>query len=185
VNIPALQPLPGRRCGACTVCCVELGIEDPDLSKPDGVACPHLVEQGGCGVYDRRPKTCASWLCGWRVMAVLGDSMRPDRSRVLLVPEICREPGLERGGLALVPVGGDVSALLQREVVDLAGRCVAAGVPIFLAYGAGAGCKRVLVNRLAAAVVASGDRRGFEEIMNSVIRRLTQDAASARPTPES
>jgi hypothetical protein len=40
--------------------------------------CRYLAEGGGCGIYDRRPATCAEWFCEWRYG--LGDAAdRPDR----------------------------------------------------------------------------------------------------------
>src|SRR5207302_8195653 len=98
-----------------------------------------------CGIYARRAGTCATWYCGWRLSNV-SEAMRPDRSRVLVIPELCHEPGYEKGGLRLTPIGGGLQALLGNEVIDLAGRFVASGVPMFLSYGSGAQCKRVLIN---------------------------------------
>jgi hypothetical protein len=177
------QPLPGRDCGDCTVCCVELAIDDPELSKPDEVPCPHLDACGGCAIYASRPRTCATWFCGWRLLN-LSDAMRPDRSRALLVPELCEEPGYQKGGLRLVSVGAGAEALLQDEVVDLAGRCVARGVPIFLSYGAGERCKRVLINRFAEPAVRAGDRAAFVRIVRDTLDQMAaQLAAEADATP--
>lgn len=165
------QPLPGRDCGSCAVCCVELAIDDPQLTKPDEVPCPHLAAGGGCGIYSERPHTCATWYCGWRLLN-LSEAMRPDLSRVLLVPEMCHEPGYQKGGLKLVPVGHDPSVLLQAEIIDLAGRCVAGGVPIFLSWGAGERCKRFLINRSAEPLVRAGDRRAFVALLTHTLERM-------------
>lgn len=170
------QPLPGRSCGECRVCCVELEIDDPELSKPDEVACLHLTE-GGCGIYARRPVTCATWFCGWRLINV-SEAMRPDRSQVLMIPEICTEPGYEKGGLRLVSVGGDPEVLLQAEVVDLAGRFVAQGVPMFLSYGSGEQCRRVLINPAATAAVRAGDRRAFVQSLRDLLAQLSAYSAA-------
>ena len=170
------QPLPVRSCGECRVCCVELRIEDLELNKPDEVACPHLTE-GGCGIYARRPATCATWFCGWRLINV-SDAMRPDRSRVLMTPELCTEPGYEKGGLRLVAVGGEVEALLQEEVVDLAGRFVAQGVPMFLSYGAGDRCRRVLINEACKPSVKAGDRSGFVRALRGLLAQLSTHSAA-------
>jgi hypothetical protein len=169
--------LPGRDCGGCTVCCVDLAIDDPELVKPDEVACPHLAAGGGCSIYARRPRACAGWFCGWRLIN-LSEAMRPDRSSVLLVPEMCHEAGYEKGGLKLVGVGGRVDALLQDEVVDLAGRCVARGVPIFLSYGSGVHCKRTLINSQAEPVVRRGDRVAFVELLADTLRRMRDQVAA-------
>jgi hypothetical protein len=154
---------------------VHLAIDDPELSKPDETACPHLVE-GGCAIYARRPVTCATWFCGWRLINV-SDALRPDRSRVLMIPEMCDEPGYQKGGLRLAPLGGDVQVLLQDEIVDLAGRFVARGVPMFLSYGSGERCHRVLINELGRPAVACGDRAAFVAILRGLLGQLEAQAA--------
>ena len=112
-----LTPLPGRECGSCTSCCVELAIDAPDLTKPDGCECPHLIAGAGCGIYADRPALCRNWYCGWR-MGALSEAMRPDRSGVLLIPELGRTEGYRKGGLRLVLTGGDRGqlALCVRQV---------------------------------------------------------------------
>ena len=176
------QPLPGRTCGACTVCCVNVEIDDPELKKPDEVVCPNLLPAGGCGIYAARPRTCATWFCGWRLLN-LSDAMRPDLSNVLLMPEICREPGYEKGGLRLVAIDGDTEKLLRREVIDLAGRCVANGVPIFLSCGSGAACKRGLLNPLAEVAVRAGARENFVAIVANLLGQLAAAAAAEKVAP--
>jgi hypothetical protein len=83
-----------------------------------------------------------------------------------------------------VPVGGDPQSLLQDGAVELAGRCIAAGVPIFLSYGSGSHCKRMLMNPLAEPVIRAGDRTGFVAIMRDIVGQLVEaaqaDRASAR-----
>jgi hypothetical protein len=171
-----LTPLPGRTCGTCQVCCVDLEIDDPQLHKPDETPCLHLVAGGGCGVYATRPRTCAAWYCGWRLLNV-DETLRPDRCGVLMVPEISATPGFAAGGLRLVPVGGDLEALFQPGVIDLAGLCVARGVPIFLSHGGGAQCKRALINALAKGDVERGDRAGFVGTLRKLLAQLVEEVA--------
>jgi hypothetical protein len=164
------QPLSGRDCGDCAACCVELAIDDPELQKPDEVPCPHLAAHG-CTVYERRPHTCRTWYCGWRLIA-LGDDMRPDRSKVLMIPEMGDLPGYERGGLKLSPIGADLRVLLQDELVDFVGKCVARDIPIWLTFGAGPAAKRLLVNDLLKPAVRVGDRAGFVQGMRAALAQL-------------
>ena len=171
------QPLPGRTCGACTACCVHLEIDDPQLSKPDDVVCPNLLSAGGCSIYASRPRTCASWYCGWRLLN-LSDAMRPDLSKVLLMPEMCEAPGYQKGGLRLVAVDGDPNTLLQNEIIDLAGRCVANGVPVFLSHGTGAACKRVLLNPLAQVAARAGDRASFLATVQDLLAQMAAAVAA-------
>lgn len=81
---PTSRSLLFRRCGDCSACCTPLAIIE--LRKPARVPCPHLVlgeERGGCGIYDQRPASCASYVCAWR-SGLGGDAERPDRIGVLL-----------------------------------------------------------------------------------------------------
>lgn len=76
--------VPGRECNECTVCCINLRIEEPELQKKADEPCPHLCSNKGCGIYNHRPKVCRTWYCGWRIMPFVKDDMRPDKSRILI-----------------------------------------------------------------------------------------------------
>lgn len=85
MNSPAGLPLvPGRECGECVACCIHLTIRDPALTKAQGLRCPHLAAASGCGIYAVRPATCRSYHCGWRLLKWVRESLRPDRSHVLI-----------------------------------------------------------------------------------------------------
>ena len=49
-----------RECGACTACCKTLKIEAPELKKLADVLCPHCAN-GGCAIYQSRPRVCQAW----------------------------------------------------------------------------------------------------------------------------
>lgn len=52
-----------RNCDGCTICCIALTINDPDLVAPAGEACPHLAPHG-CANHDGpRPKICGAYVC--------------------------------------------------------------------------------------------------------------------------
>ena len=72
----------GRACGECVACCVEIAIDDPQLSKPAGQPCTHCRAHG-CAIYDVRPDSCRKWFCAWRRLADLPDHLRPDRSGLM------------------------------------------------------------------------------------------------------
>jgi len=74
--------VPGRECGACTACCFEITIDDPQLKKPPRQTCVHCVVDG-CGIYESRPEDCRSWFCAWRRIADLPEYLRPDSSGLL------------------------------------------------------------------------------------------------------
>ncbi len=78
-----------RTCGDCTACCTRLRIEA--LHKPQCRACPHLADAGGCGIYERRPNECRTFICGWLLGWGTEDD-RPDKSGVIVtVPGRTRE----------------------------------------------------------------------------------------------
>jgi ribosome modulation factor len=74
--------VPGRECGACTACCFEIVIDDPALQKPARTWCANCGA-GGCAIYETRPADCRTWHCGWRRMADLPETLRPDRSGIM------------------------------------------------------------------------------------------------------
>ena len=71
-----------RACGSCTMCCKVLQIDE--LDKPAGAWCPNCAIGKGCKVYDERPGPCRGFVCIWLTESALPDSLRPDRSKVVL-----------------------------------------------------------------------------------------------------
>lgn len=165
--------LPGRVCGECSVCCVEMEIDDPELSKPDYQPCVHLMTGRGCAIQDRKPRTCRTWFCGWRFLH-LSDAVRPDRCGVMLAPEPGAPPGFEKGGLRVVLVDGDRHGLLNDELLDLLARCVTGGVPIFLSYGNGRFAKRALINEPARPAIAASDKPLLVETLYSLLDAMAE-----------
>jgi hypothetical protein len=80
-----------RKCGECTGCCTPLAI--PELDKPPGVPCKHILPEGGCGIYETRPKACREYDCGWRIGIGKFEEERPDRLGLLLTPIASGFPG--------------------------------------------------------------------------------------------
>lgn len=74
----------GRACDGCTMCCKALGI--PELHKPMGVWCPHVLKGRGCGIYEQRPQPCRLFECLW-LTTDLPDYWKPDRSKMVVVGE--------------------------------------------------------------------------------------------------
>jgi hypothetical protein len=170
------DPIAGRVCGGCTACCVEIGIDDPELQKPDHVPCVHMVAGQGCAIHASLPKTCRNWYCGWRFLH-LSDAMRPDLSHVLLSPELGTTPFYDKGGLRVILLGEDRAALAGDELLGLIAKCVAGGVPIFLSWGHGAFAKRALVNDTVKAAVEDGDKPRFLALLNALLAALIQQVA--------
>lgn len=100
----------GRECGGCTVCCVEMGVDQPELRKPAGQVCPHCALGQGCTIYPTRPPACRTCFCAWRQLDWIGEAMRPDRSDVL----ICCSP-------VDLPAGYDPNLGLEVALLSQAG----------------------------------------------------------------
>ena len=76
----------GRRCGACTLCCKILRIEE--LAKPKGTWCRHCEAGGGCKIYEQRPSECKKFLCGFLTATELSEEWRPSKCKIVLVAEL-------------------------------------------------------------------------------------------------
>ena len=76
------EPLPGRSCSGCTLCCKILGV--PALEKPRGAWCTHCNRGVGCRIYETRPEECRTFLCGWLVNPRFGVEWRPERSKIVI-----------------------------------------------------------------------------------------------------
>lgn len=129
-----MTALDKRSCGPCTVCCVELKIDVPELRKKARLPCPHLAGKG-CGIYATRPPVCREFLCGWRLFEELDDAWRPDLSGVLAMRSAPSElPGAwrhARYGVHLVIIGGE-AAVIRPAFADYVAKLLAQGVPVFL-----------------------------------------------------
>ena len=173
---PLPDPIPGRECGECTVCCVQMSVDDPDLKKDDNVPCPHMIAHRGCSIHDRLPVTCKAWFCGWRFLN-FSEAMRPDRSHVLLAPELRSPPGYAAGGLRIILTHEDREALFRDELLDFIAKCVAGNVPIFLSWGDGAFAKRGLINEETRAAVARGDKAAFIATLRAMLEAMARQVA--------
>lgn len=82
-----------RQCGACTLCCKLIPVEE--LGKAAGQRCPHVRSGKGCSIYARRPVSCSEWSCLWLIGTHRGAELplsRPDRSHYVLdeTPDLVR-----------------------------------------------------------------------------------------------
>jgi hypothetical protein len=76
----------GRECGTCTACCTALTIDEPELQKLPGYTCLNCRLGAGCAIYETRPNLCREWYCAWRRLDWIAETLRPDRSGVLIIP---------------------------------------------------------------------------------------------------
>jgi hypothetical protein len=160
-----------------------MGIDDPQLQKPDKVACVHMRAGQGCAIHDHLPVTCRNWFCGWRFLN-LSDAMRPDRSRILLIPEIGNTPGYEKGGLRIVLIDSNRADLFQDELLSFVARCVIGGVPVYLNWGDGPLARRGLVNEDTRDAAARGDKPAFiaalRVLLDAMARQVAMDVITAQ-----
>lgn len=75
----------GKACGACTMCCSALEIED--LKKPAGPLCGNCRAGAGCVIYSGRPQVCRDFECDWLTRRDLPRWLRPDLVGVILMED--------------------------------------------------------------------------------------------------
>jgi hypothetical protein len=80
-----VMDIPGKACGACSMCCQVLEIVE--LQKPAGLTCKECVNGGGCQVYTTRPKVCREYECLWKGDRSMGQQLRPDRIATILMED--------------------------------------------------------------------------------------------------
>ena len=126
------EPLPGRDCGSCNVCCVALTIDDPELRKVQGFRCHNAQPDNSCAIYPTRPRTCRTFNCGWRLLKWVRDGLRPDRSGVLfrLHTVVSASTGRHETGIMVTLL--DNSALQAEGLAESLAAAVAADRPVYL-----------------------------------------------------
>ena len=163
--------VPGRVCGECSACCVHLRIDTKELQKQAGVPCPHLEPGRGCGIHDHWPRICREWFCGWRQFDYLPESMRPDKSGVIVQLE---------GGEFVLNAIASAEAYLSDPVLQLIGVAIDGGVPIYITTPSKPGqvsWKLHLNPKLAAAVGA----RDKASVRAGVVKMLEYGAGLTSP----
>lgn len=74
------KALAAHPCGTCDACCTVMQVEA--IGKAEGVPCPALKAQkgqgaSGCSCYAKRPDSCKTFNCVWRV-GLLDQTSKPD-----------------------------------------------------------------------------------------------------------
>lgn len=98
--------------------------------------------------------------------------MRPDRSRILLVPELGTKEGYQIGGLKIVLRDNERAALANDELLNLLAKCILNGVPIYLTCGTGF-AKQVLINDIAKPAVAARRKNEFQRLLYELFDAMT------------
>jgi hypothetical protein len=159
----------GRTCGDCTVCCTAMAIDKPEIQKEAGVTCRHCA--GGCTIYDTRPPLCRDYHCGWRQLAILDESWRPDRSGVFV--EL--EPMQGQTGLSLVLVGNPLKTLRQPWFIDFVAAGVRGNIPLSLGIPGPRGHQgaSLLLNTHDMLAAANHTRAAVKEILEQELKLLS------------
>lgn len=123
--------VPGRECGNCNACCVELTIQDPELRKAQGIRCHHARPDNRCGIYDTRPGTCRTFNCGWRRFAWVAPGLRPDQSGILISMGVRSKPGGAKEQVVAFTIMGE-GGLAAEGLAESVAAAVAAEIPVFL-----------------------------------------------------
>lgn len=84
-----MAEIPGKACGACSLCCKVLEIEE--LKKPAGPWCPFCLDGLGCSTYETRPDVCRDFECLWKSDRGLTAPYRPDRLGALFMEDVDSE----------------------------------------------------------------------------------------------
>lgn len=156
-----------RSCGSCNICCVALTIDEPELRKAQGLRCKHTKSDNGCSIYEARPKTCRDFYCGWRQLAWIQESLRPDISGILIRPHKRLSPKpSSRVGIAIT--------LLTNKSIDADGlaETVATAVknliPLFLHIPGPPGFTSAIaqINQALAGPVAARDKLAILKVLS-------------------
>ena len=181
-GIPGERDLvPGRDCGPCNVCCVALTIDDPQLRKLQGYRCRNTLPDQSCAIYPSRPRTCRDFNCGWRMLKWVRETLRPDRSGVLirLHGEISRATGTQTMGVMITLL--DSAALKAEGLAETVAAAVAANVPVYLHVPGPPGhtAGRARLNEALAGAVLARDKAAVLHIL----RRARSQGRAGRHDP--
>ncbi len=162
------EPIPGRECGSCNVCCVALTIDDPELQKVQGYRCPNATPDNGCAIYAARPQTCRTFYCGWRLLKWVKPTLRPNPSGVLI--RLIRQ---DQDELGIVVTLLDRAALRAEGLAETVAAAVAAGAPVYLHVPGPPGytSAQARIDDLLAGPVAARDKAGVIDVLRQARRQ--------------
>lgn len=124
--------VPDRDCGDCNVCCVALTIDDPALQKVQGFRCQNTLPDKTCAIYDGRPRTCRVFFCGYRRLKWVKDTLRPDRSDVLVNLQHESKPGETPVRMGVTFTLLTTAAVKAEGLAESVAAAVSAGVPVYV-----------------------------------------------------
>ena len=165
-----MQPplVPGRECGSCNVCCVALTINEPQLlQKVQGIRCKHNQADNLCAIYDSRPDTCRTFFCGFRQLRWVRDTLRPDRSGVLVRLQNERPDTTGRHRIGVIFTLLTQAALKAEGLLESIAAGIAAEVPVYLSLPGPPGYTSSLarINEVLAEAVVTKDKAAMMRIL--------------------
>jgi hypothetical protein len=121
-----------RSCGECNVCCVALAIDDPELQKLEGHPCRNAQRDHGCAIYATRPQACRAFYCGWRRLKWIRETLRPDKSGVLvrLHVVVTAETGDQHWGVIFSLL--NAASLKADGLAESVAAGIGAGIPVYV-----------------------------------------------------
>ncbi|HWY60689.1 MAG TPA: hypothetical protein VNW15_02190 [Rhizomicrobium sp.] len=167
------QLILGRECGACTICCTTPAIDKPEIQKPPNTPCRHC--RGGCAIYETRPQICRDYHCGWRLLPILPEDWRPDRSGILAewAPDV--PPQFKaQGGLSLILVGNPLRIVRRPDFMDFVTRSIRSNIFLFLALPGTQGMHgvRLPLNTKEILDAVDRSRAQFRAALEDRLKRL-------------
>lgn len=170
MKVTDLDLVPGRTCGACTVCCTVMAIDKPDIQKDAGVTCRHCSVDG-CRIYATRPQLCRDYHCGWRQLPILDDDWRPDRSGVFVEIEVIDD----ETALSLTLVGNPLRTVRQPWFIDFVATGVRGSVPLHMGIPGPRGFKgaSLPLNTRQMYAAAGTSRASVKALLEMELKRLS------------
>lgn len=165
--------IPGRDCGACTVCCTWPTINKPEIQKVSGATCRHCTA-AGCGMYETRPPVCREFFCAWRTVDIFDEDWRPDKSGVM--PYVETE-GISEGfdlatGIGLMLVGNPLKIVRQRWFQDFVVTGVMNSIPVFISLPGPRGHQAATVSMNSEEMLEAIKRGAVKDALESVVKIL-------------
>lgn len=165
-----LPLVPDRSCGSCNVCCVALTIKEPGLHKLPGYPCRHSQPDHRCGIYADRPPTCSNFYCGWRHLKWVRESLKPDRSDVLVLLQIGVQNNQPKLGVVFMLLTR--AALRAEGLAESIAAGIAADVPVYIRVPGPPGYTsgEAQVNEVLAEAVKTRNKRLMLTLLRAIRR---------------
>ena len=174
---PTMPEAMGRSCGDCTVCCTVPAIDTHEIQKVTGAACCHLG-QGGCAIYDARPRACRAFFCAW-IEGVMPEGWRPGDCGVLA--QAVEVAG--RQGMSLMLIADAMRTVRQDWFVDYVQQGVLGGVPLVLALPGpqGTASAKMALNTPDMQRAALGTAEQVRQQLRAAVKTLMGSRFDALP----